>query len=150
MINECKEKKMPIREHPDQGTIIICDFGDGFKNPEMDKKRPVIVLSPKIKNRHHLCSVIPLSTTRPVPVMPYHTQLDIRPLLPKWYNSDNLWIKGDMVNAVGFHRLDFIRCGKDRSGKRTYYYNTISDDQMKIVRKCVLHGMGLSMLTKHL
>lgn len=141
---------MPIKEHPVQGSIITCNFNDGFKNPEMDKKRPVIVLSPKIRNRHHLCTVVPLSTTAPNPVMPYHAQINVRPLLPKWYDSDNLWIKGDMVNAVGFHRLDFIRFGKDKNGKRLYYFDTLSNEQMKTVRKCVLHGLGLSILTSHL
>lgn len=82
--------------------------------------------------------------------MPYHMQLDVRPLLPAPLKSDGLWVKGDMVYAVGFHRLDLIRTGKDRYGKRTYYYATLNDAQMRGVQACVLHGIGLSRLTKYL
>lgn len=141
---------MPIHEHPEKGSILLCDFTNGFKNPEMDKLRPVIVLSPKIKARPHLCTVVSLSTTAPDKEMPYHAQIDINPPLPKKYDSKGLWIKGDMVNAVGFHRLDFIRIGKDLTGKRIYYYKTISEEQLKLVKACVLRGMGLQNLTKHL
>lgn len=141
---------MAIREHPEKGSILICNFDASFKEPEMVKPRPVIVLSPKIVNRPNLCTVVCLSTTPPNPVMPYHTQIDVRPLLPVGLQSDGLWIKGDMVYAVGFHRLDFIRVGKDRSGKRMYYYSQVSDHQLKQIHSCVLRGMGLAALTKHL
>ena len=141
---------MPIREHPDRGSIVVCDFSSGFQNPEMDKTRPVVVLTPKIKARPGLCTIVSLSTTPPDPEMPYHAQIDISPELPGPFQSHGLWIKGDMVNAVAFHRLNLIRCGKDKNGVRKYYYNTISDNQLRLLQKCVLHGMGMSSLTKHL
>lgn len=141
---------MPINEHPAKGTILLCGFTNGFKTPEMVKKRPVIVLTPKIQDRHGLCTVVSLSTTPPTKIMPYHIQIDIKPPLPTGFDSSGLWVKGDMVNAIGFHRLDFIRTGKHSNGKRIYYYDTISDEQMKLVKICVLRAMGLSTLTKHL
>ena len=53
--------------------------------------------------------------------------------------------------AVGFHRLDLIRYEKDKFGGRRRYYTTpLSGDQIKKVRACVLHGLGLFSLTKHL
>jgi uncharacterized protein YifN (PemK superfamily) len=145
-----RSRILPIHEHPEKGAILMCDFTGGFKNPEMVKKRPIIVLSPKIKARHHLCTVVSLSTTPPDKEMPYHAQIDINPPLPHYFESNGLWVKGDMVNAVGFHRLDFIRTGKDLGGKRTYYYQTISEEQIKLVQSCILRAMGLSPLTKHL
>lgn len=141
---------MAITYHPPRGTILMCDFTHGFLNPEMDKKRPVIVLSPNIRSRHNLCTVVALSTTDPDSVMPYHCQININPPLPNYYQSNGLWVKGDMVNAVGFHRLDLIRTGKDIHGQRTYYRNTLDEITLKKVNKCVLHGMGFSILTKHL
>ena len=82
--------------------------------------------------------------------MPYHKQIVIPFALPgKWGNQER-WIKGDMVNAVGFHRIDFLQIGKDANGKRIYLMTSLPDDTMKTIRKCVLHGMGLSSLTKHL
>lgn len=141
---------MSIREHPAMGTILTCDFTAGFRVPEMDKARPVVVISPKIEARHHLCTVVALSTTAPDPVMPYHRQIDLRPKLPFPMESDGIWVKGDMVNAVGFHRLDLIRLGKDRSGKRIYLYEPQSADNLRVIRQCVLRALGLSVLTKHL
>jgi len=140
---------MPLAEHPDQGMIIRCDYTSGFCEPEMIKDRPVIVLSKKIVSRGALCTIVPLSKTPPTNVMQYHAQLNIRPKLPEHFESDGLWIKGDMVNAVSLHRLNFITFGKS-TGKRVNYLNRLTDEQMKLVFKCILNGLGLQTLTKHL
>jgi mRNA interferase MazF len=141
---------MPIQDHPAPGTILVCNFDGTFREPEMVKPRCVIVLSPKIRNRAKLCTVVCLSTTEPSRVMPYHCQIDIRPELPRPWGSNGVWVKGDMIYAIGFHRLDFVRLGKDRCGKRIYRMETLSAEQMKVVKSCVLRGLGLSGLTKHL
>ncbi len=141
---------MPIREHPIPGTILVCNFDGTFKQPEMVKPRCVVVLSPKIAMRSGLCTVVCLSMTPPERVMPYHCQIDIRPRLPEGWKSDGVWVKGDMIYATGFHRLDLIRTGKNREGKRTYRFDTLSADQMKQIKSCVLKGLGMSILTKHL
>lgn len=141
---------MAIREHPPPSSILMCDFSAGFRLPEMVKRRPVVVLSPKIRARPGLCTVVALSTSPPDPVMSYHCQVDFDPPLPDWMVSHGVWVKGDMVAAVGFHRLDFISFGKSKSGKRRYYYSTLSPQNLKKIRSCVLHGIGLSSLTKYL
>ena len=114
---------MPINEHPPTGTIVMCDFGSGFRIPEMVKRRPVVVVSPKIRSRRQLCTIIALSTTQPEPVMPYHCQIDIHPPLPKPLQSEGLWVMGDMINAVGFHRLDLIRLGRDQPGRENIFWS---------------------------
>ena len=129
---------------------MTCDFNAGFKKPEMVKRRPVVVLSPKIAARPWLCTVVALSTYPPDPIMPYHCQIDIRPRLPRPFESDGVWVKGDMVYSVGFHRLDLIRIGKDRHGKKIYRYDPLTSENIKKIRICVLRGMGMSVLTKHL
>lgn len=141
---------MPIKEHPKKGSILFCDFNQGFKVPEMVKKRPVIIISPKMKGRFGLCTVVPLSTTEPSPRMSYHAPIEINPPLPSFLESKELWIKGDMINTVGFHRLDFIRTGRKNNGLREYYYATLSASQMIKVKECILNSLGLSNLTKHL
>lgn len=141
---------MPIREHPLVGSILTCDFDKGFKQPEMVKRRPVVVLSPKIISRPGLRTVVALSATRPEPVMPYHCQIDISPALPPPFASKGIWVKGDMINAVGFHRLDLIRVGKTHTGKRIYRYETLSDEIIKQIRGCVLRALGMTTLTKYL
>ncbi|HUZ67881.1 MAG TPA: type II toxin-antitoxin system PemK/MazF family toxin [Beijerinckiaceae bacterium] len=141
---------MAISEHPPIGTIIICDFSAGFKQPEMVKRRPVVVISPKIASRAGLCTIVALSTTTPVPKIPYHCQLQIDPPLPDPWGSHSMWVKGDMVYAVAFHRLDLIRLGKDDRGKRIYRFHCLNHDQLREVRECLLRSIGLSVLTKHL
>ena len=141
---------MAIREHPHTGAVMICDFNAGFREPEMVKRRPVVVISPKIAARPGLCTVVALSTTAPNPKLPFHAQIDLRPELPAPWQSDGVWVKGDMVYAVGFHRLDFIRLGKDLNGKRRYLYQPLSVENLKEIRACVLKGIGLTILTKHL
>ena len=128
----------------------MCDFSAGFKEPEMVKRRAVVVVSPKIAARPLLCTVVCLSTKRPTTIMPYHCQIDIRPKLPPPLESDGVWVKGDMVYSVGFHRLDLIRLGKDRGGKRIYLYKPLSVDNIREIRACILKGMSMSALTKYL
>lgn len=140
---------MALAEHPAIGSIVTCDF-TGFRAPEMVKRRPVVVLSPKMRGREALCTVVPLSTTAPAPVQPYHSQIDIHPALPDRWESAGVWIKGDMLYTVGLDRLDFIRFGKDVNGKRVYYLRSLSDENLRVVRSCVLRAMGLGPLTNHL
>ncbi|MGE7418395.1 type II toxin-antitoxin system PemK/MazF family toxin [Methylobacterium tarhaniae] len=128
----------------------MCDFNVGFKVPEMVKRRPCVVISPKIAARPGLCTVVALSTDAPDPVMPYHKQINLRPQLPEPWDSDGVWVKGDRVNTVAFHRLDFIRTGKSATGNRTYLYTPLDGETIKIIRGYVLKAMGLSVLLRHL
>lgn len=141
---------MAIREHPPIGTLLMCDFDQGFREPEMIKRRLVAVISPKIADRFGLCTVVSLSTSVPDPVMAYHCQIDVRPRLPDHYISDGVWVKGDMIYSVGFHRLDFVRLPKGPGGQRNYYTLPLSGENVNKIRKCVLSSIGLLNLTKHL
>lgn len=142
---------MPIQKHPGLGCIITCDFDRGFKEPEMVKLRPVVVISPSISWRPELCTVVGLSTTPPAPSRPYHCKLNINPPLPEPWDSSEVWVKGDMVAAVGFHRLNLIRIGRDDDTKvRRYRTNLLTKQQIKEVHACVLHSIGLFQLTKYL
>jgi hypothetical protein len=81
--------------------------------------------------------------------MPFNKLIVMPFQLPIRWGQNDRWIKGDMINAVGFHRIDLLRLGKDRNGKRIYQMNAMPDVLLKVVRQCALHGMGLSTLTKH-
>lgn len=141
---------MALKFHPKLGTVLICDFSRGFKSPEMVKKRPVIVISPKLKRRTNLLTVVPLSTMPPSPVQEYHCELAFVPPLPGPFDSASMWVKADMLYTVSFDRLHLIATGRDQHGRRKYLTRKISDADMEAVRKCVLNGIGLSILTKHL
>lgn len=140
---------MAIKFHPDIGTIVICDF-DGFKSPEMVKRRPVVVVSPRLRQRFGLCTIVPLSTTPPYPVAAYHYKLHVTPALPAPYDAPHHWVKADMFATVSFERL-FLPCaGKDASGKRVYDIRTIDAADLRNIQTCLLHALGLSTLTAHL
>jgi len=142
---------MAITQHPSLGCILTCDFDTGFKKPEMIKLRPVVVISPQIAWRPGLRTVVGLSTTPPATVRPYHCKIMLYPPLPHPWQAGEMWVKGDMIAAVGFHRLNLIRTGRDASTKaRQYRTNPVTKDQLKEIRACVLHALGLFTLTKHL
>lgn len=144
---------MAIIFHPSPGQILLCDFSQGFKEPEMVKsKRPVIVLTGAIQGRSNLVTVVPLSTVEPVPMQPYHYKIPKQsmPMVGRFQETD-CWVKGDMVYTVGFHRLDLIQLGKrGPDGKRAYFKNRLGREQMKQIYCCVLHGLNLGHLGAHL
>jgi mRNA interferase MazF len=142
---------MAIREHPIQGCVVTVDYSTGgFRTPEMTKRRLAVVVSPKISARPGLCTVVPLSTTAPQPKMPYHASIRIPFELPVAWGDMERWVKGDMVNAVGFHRVDLLRLAKSADGRRKYQMTPLPTELFKQVQVCALHGMGLPKLTRHL
>jgi uncharacterized protein YifN (PemK superfamily) len=133
---------MTISIHPAPGTIVRVDLSEGFRIPEMVKRRPAIVLSPPIPNRQQLCTIVPLSTTEPRPVLPHHLQIVLNPPLPHPYSSPAMWVKGDIVLTVAFHRLRLLFNGKE-GGRRTYDIRVLDENVMHRVRQCVRAGLGL-------
>lgn len=116
----------------------------------MVKPRLCVVVSKQMSSRPALCTVVPLSTTEPHTMMPYHCTLDITFDLPPRWGNRKRWVKGDMINAAGFHRVDLLMLGKDRSGKRIYQTSTIGRHDLKRVQSCILNGLSLQDLTKYL
>lgn len=140
---------MAIQFHPEQGTIVICDFS-GFVPPEMIKRRPAIVVSPRLRKRSGLCTVVPLSTTPPDPICPYHFKLHVAPVLPAPYNATFHWVKADMLYTVAFSRLHLPFDGKDASGNRNYDVRVIDTADLLKIQEFILHGLGLPCLTSYL
>lgn len=140
---------MPLQFHPEPGTIVICDF-NGFVIPEMVKRRPCIIISPRFRNRDDLCTIVPLSTTKPTTIMPYHYRLHLTPPLPDPYNSPLMWVKGDMLTTVSFKRLALPFKRKNQNGKREYDARVIDMADFIKVKECILHGLGMTNLTQYL
>lgn len=145
---------MPITFHPRVGQILICDFSEGFKEPEMVKSgRPVLVIAPSIHGRDpRLVTIVGLSSVEPQKVMPFHLKLP-KATLPQLGNfqENDTWLKGDMVYSVGFHRLDLIRLNKrGADGKRIYFTNALSRERMREVYSCVLHGLNMGAMAVHI
>lgn len=140
---------MPLTFHPNPGLVVICDYNTGFSGNEMTKRRPAIVLSPRLRHRPDLCTVIPLSGTEPNRVCDYHCIVEFNPVLPPPWDSPQYWAKCDMLATVGFHRLDLIRGPKDFEGKRKYVTTYVSNETLCLLKKAALCALGLSDLTDY-
>jgi mRNA interferase MazF len=140
---------MPIKFHPEPGTLLFCEFSPSFKEPEMVKRRPVVVVSKNMKGRTGLVTVLPISTQKPDPLQKYHYLLPKAslPMLGYFQQSDS-WVKADMVYTVGFQRLDAILLS--RKDKRVYFNRRLGREQMGAIYSCMLEGIGLSHLCEHL
>lgn len=134
---------MTLAFHPKLGAVLVCRYEPGFKVPEMVKTRPVVVITPRLRHRHGLCTVVPLSTTPPTRAADYHCELDLGFQMPAPWRSDNVWAKADMLATVGFHRLDLIKLGRDRDGRRKYLQRSIPDEQLRRLQECVLRALCL-------
>lgn len=141
---------MPLQFHPNRGQILMCDFSQGFRLPEMVKNRPVIVLTPPLVGRANLVTVVCMSTVRPTPVQPYHCVIPSRELpMTSFFQGRESWVKGDMIYAVGFDRLAPVSI-RVAGGRRDYSRKVLSDERMREVVSCVLHGLAMGELVSHL
>jgi uncharacterized protein YifN (PemK superfamily) len=129
---------MSLFHQPKEGTIVICDFF-GFREPEMIKKRPVVVLR-KHRSNPKLVTIVPLSTTRPDVTMSYHHEFLSNPL-PDGMPFEITWAKCDMVVTVSLDRLDRVKVKSH--GKRIYIEPTISAADLVNIRQCVVDALGL-------
>jgi mRNA interferase MazF len=133
---------LTVAAHHFPGTIVRVDLSQGFRPPEMVKRRPAIVLSPPIPGRQMMCTIVPLSTSAPSPVLPHHMEIEFNPTLPAPYNSPKMWVKGDIVLTVAFHRLRLLFSGWN-GGQRVYDIRILEQAVMDNVRNCVRSGLGL-------
>ncbi len=142
---------MALQFHPEPGTLLMCDFSSGFLEPEMVKKRPVIVVSPKMKRCSGLATVVPLSTVEPTYIEAFHVNLDniYLPQTP-YFQERSSWIKCDMIYRVGFHRLNLIQTGKNPQGKRLYFKDRLPAEVLRQVNEGILHSLNLGQLAQHL
>lgn len=129
-----------IRFHPKKGTILMCDFSEGFKPPEMVKTRPVIVVSPKLNGRHGLCTVVALSTVEPNPFYPFHHKMSRESLVS--LPAAESWAKCDMIYSVSFERLDRIKMIME-GGRREYTTGKATPEDLLAVDEAILRGLGL-------
>ena len=143
---------MPLLYYPSPGEIVVCHYDSEHDvcSGEMCKSRPVIVVGPR-RRGGKVATVVPLSTTEPMPVEPCHWKFEITQPLPPPFDSVVMWAKCDMVGTVALERLDRFKEQRGRyGGPRKWVTGKISPDQLKEVRAAILCGLGLPSLTIHL
>lgn len=130
---------MALTIHPKAGMVVVCDFA-GYKEPEIIKIRPVVIISPNHLPRYGLCTVVPLSTTAPSPVQPYHYKLIGSPFP---HDPSDVWAKCDLVASVSVDRLDRIRISR---GNYNVFY--VSMEQVRKIRICAAISLGVDVNTE--
>jgi uncharacterized protein YifN (PemK superfamily) len=128
---------MPLYSQPKEGSVLMCDF-NGFIEPEMIKRRPVVVIARNRLNAK-LVTVVPISTTEPYALQAYHHELSVNPLPDK--QGVRCWVKADMVATVSTERMDRIKIRA--SAGRQYITPVISAVDLQAIRRCVLHALQL-------
>ncbi|WP_407070401.1 type II toxin-antitoxin system PemK/MazF family toxin [Neorhizobium alkalisoli] len=109
----------------------------------MVKRRPAVVVSPRLPHRDGLCSVVPLSTTPPTQPVKYVVELTLASPLPVPFDSLTMWAKCDMIATVSFDRLDLFRTGRDQHGRRKYLTRRVDDAMLERIRAGVRAGLGI-------
>ncbi len=128
---------MAINFYPRAGQIFICDFAK-FTAPEMTKKRPVMVVSPRLPNRAEIVTIVPLSTTAPRRPVDYAVLLS-KDYSPLAVTASQVWAKCDMVLNVSRQRLTSYK-----TGRRKYMTPEATADDLQRVRQGVLAGLGFN------
>ena len=135
---------MAIKYPVAPGTIVLCDYAlGGFREPEMVKRRPAIVVSPRLRHRDHLCTVVPLSSKPNIAVVEYVVELSFLRPLPPPFDNETAWAKCDMLATVSFARLDLFRTQRDSSGKRQYITPKLPEADFKRVQQGILFALGI-------
>jgi mRNA interferase MazF len=134
------KKHGPVKDyglafHPHAGTILFCDF-KGAIEPEIGKRRPVLIVQPRLPYRDGLCTVVPLSTKPPIHPQPFHVLLS-KDYLPQKGEPLESWAKCDLVCSVSLKRLDRIQVGQ-----RQYIAPKVSAEDLLAVRQGVLAALG--------
>ena len=118
-------KALPF--HPHAGTVLVGDFR-GFEAPELTKKRPVIVISPRLPYRSGLVTIVPISTTPPRTNVPYVCRLSKN--YAPWGDPDvETWAKCDLVMNIGLARLQAFKVDR-----RKFVSPHLTSEDLEVLR----------------
>ena len=119
----------------------MCNLS-GFEPPEMNKVRPVIVISPRLPYRSQIVSIVPLSTTPPKNEQAFCVQLKENPN-PLKSPEVTCWAKCDMLLNISLNRLSGFKIGR-----RKWETPHLPPSELEQVREGVLHALGFGGLIK--
>jgi len=107
---------------------------------EMVKMCDVVVISRHSRNSR-LVTVVPLSTSSPAFIEPYHYELPYDPR-PGGDSMRSIWVKADMIYTVSTERLE-LHYLATRHGSRQVVQVKLPDSDMAIIMRCVASALGL-------
>ncbi|QEY31225.1 type II toxin-antitoxin system PemK/MazF family toxin [Synechococcus sp. RSCCF101] len=130
---------------PNAGQIVVCDFG-GYREPEIIKHRPVVVISPRPRKvTAWLCTVIPFSTTWRPAGPTNHLVVLSSPLPHPKYPATRMWALCDLPATVSVQdRLTNFSKRTTPGGRRVFQDVFVSKDDLNIIRAKVKAVLGIS------
>lgn len=146
-ITFCVDPSIPIaceysRDRHQNNQLTISPgvaYGPLSVSPEMWKRRHVVIIS----TSYNTSIVVPLSTDVPTVPRGYHYRIPAG-TYPFLDRSRDSWVKADMMGAVSHRRLDRVLI----NGR--YSRASLTTNDFKEVKKCVLDAMNMKHLTPHL
>lgn len=127
--------------HPIAGTIVVCDYGTGFREPEMVKRRLAVTISPKLKRRNDLVTVVPLSQTEPLAFEAWHCRIDEDVPLP--WGPGPRWAKCDMIATVAYARLNLPHFRHPVTGVRQFVQIELDAIKVAELRAAAAAALGI-------
>lgn len=134
---------MNLRYVPKPGAVLLCDYSTGFVPPEMVKRRPVVVLTPRMRYPPAVYIVVPLSTRPPRVPTPIVHRI-VCGTYPFLTADRDVWAKCDMIAAVSPTRLGRLWLPPGAETPR------LSRADLNAIQGGVLHALGLGRLTSAL
>jgi len=106
----------------------------------MIKRRLCVVVSPKLKRRDNLVSVVPLSESAPEPEQAWHFKVD---LVSKSWGNGPRWAKCDMIATVGYRRLSRPHYRHEVTGARMFERLALSPPDLAALKAGVAVALGI-------
>jgi uncharacterized protein YifN (PemK superfamily) len=138
-----QRKDAGLQHHPKAGEVVMCDFGKQVVPPEIPKRRPVVVITPRLPHRDSLAMVVPLSQTAPDHPQPFHVKLTQNPN-PLKDNDDPVWVKCDLITNVSLRRLDRFQIDY-----RKFTTGRVTKEELIQIRQAILAAIGMPRLTAY-
>lgn len=108
----------------------------------MVKKRLAVTISPKLKRRDNLVTVVPLSADEPNPHEDWHVPINVD--VPGYWGNVPRWAKCDMISTVGFARLNLPHEQNLNASGRKYLQIELTSDEVDRLRQAVAKALGMS------
>lgn len=75
-------------------------------------------------------------------MLPHHLELSFDPPLPAPYDAPRMWLKGDILLTVSFHRLRLL-FSRWNGGQREYDVRVLAPELLNAVKGCVRAGLRI-------
>jgi len=135
---------MALQFHPKPGAIVMAQFPLDYLHGEMEKRRPVIVVSRRSEaSRQRCATVVPISMTAPRTIEAQHILVPTASM-PKGLRDDHgdRFAKCDCVNTLSLERMDLV-AGPRVNGRRHYEAGQLPHALLLAVRRAVAGILGI-------